>query len=68
MEFPAGTLFVTTAQPLGRVAAALLEPESDDGLLAWNFFDRYLTRGWGSVPFPIYKLIRPADFAKVTLH
>jgi len=67
MEFPAGTLFVTTAQPLGRVAATLLEPESNDGLLAWNFFDRYLTRGWGSVPFPIYKLMRPVNFAKTTL-
>ena len=67
MEFPAGTLFVTTAQPLGRVAASLLEPESDDGLLAWNFLDRYLTRGWGSVPFPIFKLMSPANFAKVTL-
>ncbi len=67
LEFPAGTLFVSTAQPLGRVAATLLEPESDDGLLAWNFFDRYLTRGWGSVPFPIYKLMRPANLAKTTL-
>jgi hypothetical protein len=32
-EFKEGTLFVPTAQPLSNLAAYLLEPESDDGLL-----------------------------------
>ena len=41
-QFPAGTLVVRTAQPLGRLAALLLEPESDDGFVAWNFFDEHL--------------------------
>lgn len=36
---PAGSLLVRTAQPLGRLAFALLEPRSDDGLAAWNFLD-----------------------------
>lgn len=35
----AGTYIVRTSQPLGVLAAYLLEPESDDGLAAWNFFD-----------------------------
>jgi hypothetical protein len=57
--FAAGTLLVRTAQVLGPLAAALLEPESDDGLVAWNFFDRYLAAQWGSrpQPHPVYRLL-----------
>ncbi|MBI4565235.1 MAG: M14 family metallopeptidase [Planctomycetes bacterium] len=33
---------VRTAQPLGNVAIYLLEPQSDDGLARWNFFDAAL--------------------------
>lgn len=33
---PAGSFWVTTAQPLGVLAAYLLEPESDDGLATWS--------------------------------
>ncbi|MDP6414033.1 MAG: M14 family metallopeptidase, partial [Gammaproteobacteria bacterium] len=39
-DFPAGTYLVRTAQPLANVAAYLLEPQSDDGLVFWNYFDR----------------------------
>jgi hypothetical protein len=58
-EFAAGTLLVRTAQVLGPLAAALLEPESDDGLVTWNFFDRYLAAQWGSQPqaYPVYRLL-----------
>lgn len=35
---PAGSYFVPTSQPLGRLAAYLLEPESDDGLVTWNHY------------------------------
>jgi hypothetical protein len=38
-ELPAGSVVVRTAQPLGRLAFSLLEPQSDDGLATWNFFD-----------------------------
>jgi len=44
-SLPAGTIVVRLAQPLGRLAAYLLEPESDDGLVAWNFFDAWLESG-----------------------
>jgi hypothetical protein len=56
--FPTGTLYVSSSQVLGALAAHLLEPESEDGLLIWNFFDRYLTRqfGGGAATFPVYKL------------
>ncbi|MGD8535337.1 MAG: M14 family metallopeptidase [Candidatus Aminicenantes bacterium] len=65
-EFPAGTLFISTAQPLANVAAYLLEPESDDGLLVWNFFDRYVVPQWGrgALPYPVYKLLKPANLVK----
>jgi len=59
-NIPAGTWVVCTAQPLGTLAAYLLEPESDDGLITWNLFDRYLTRQWGGGfgGFPILKLMQ----------
>jgi len=69
-EFPAGTLFVGMAQPLANVAAYLLEPESDDGLLVWNFFDRYLASQWGGglSAYPVNRLLNPANLVKETLH
>ena len=66
VEFPAGTLFISMAQPLGKVAAYLLEPESDDGLLVWNFFDRNLVPQWGrgQQVYPVYKLLQPTPLIK----
>lgn len=65
-EFPRGTLFITTAQPLGRLVAYLLEAESDDGLLVWNVFDRFLVPQWGRQPqfYPVYRLRKPVNLAK----
>jgi hypothetical protein len=54
IEFPAGSIIVRAAQPLGTLAAYLLEPESDDGLTTWNFLDWYL--GEGKV-HPVYKMM-----------
>ena len=64
-EFPAGTFLVRMAQPLGHLAAYLLEPESDDGLLFWNFFDRDIVSQWGrgAQTYPVYKLMAPANLA-----
>ena len=42
--FPAGSVRVPSDQPLGLLAAAILEPESTDGVLAWNFFPEILQR------------------------
>jgi hypothetical protein len=52
-RFPAGTVEVRTAQPLGSLAAYLLEPQAEDGLAAWNFFDRHLATG---ALFPVARL------------
>jgi dipeptidyl-peptidase-4 len=45
---PAGTLLVRTDQPLGMLAALLLDPRAEDGLTTWNFFDDGLTDGQDS--------------------
>jgi len=67
VDFPAGTLMVRTAQPLANLAAYLLEPMSNDGLLTWNYFDRYLVPQWGRgyYPYPVYKVIGKTDIASV---
>jgi hypothetical protein len=51
---PAGTRIVRLAQPLGLLAAYLLEPESDDGLTNWNFTDPWLEVG---KPAPVRKIM-----------
>jgi murein tripeptide amidase MpaA len=43
-RFQAGSVRVPTAQPLGDLAVALLEPQSDDSFLAWGFFLEILQR------------------------
>lgn len=64
--FPAGTCYVGMAQPLANVAAYLLEPESDDGLLVWNYFDREIVPQWSRelAAYPVFKLMKPAGLAK----
>ena len=40
-----GWYLVRTAQPLGTLAAYLLEPASEDGVVTWNLLDRELQSG-----------------------
>lgn len=69
VEFPAGSIVVRTAQPLANVASYLLEPQSNDGMVVWNFFDRYLAPQWGSGynPFPVYKILDNTDLQTIPL-
>lgn len=53
MIFPTGTFVVEMNQPLSRLAFYLLEPESEDGIVAWNFMDKYFGDG---KYYPIVKL------------
>ena len=55
-EIPAGTLIVPAAQPLGRLAALLLEPSATDGLAAWNYFDDVIHEGG---EYPVLRLDPP---------
>jgi hypothetical protein len=51
-----GWYLINTDQPLGLLAAYLLEPASEDGLVTWNFFDRNLRRGQ---PAPVLRVGTP---------
>ncbi len=42
--FPAGSVRVSTDQPLGDLAMVLLEPMSEDSLFQWGFFNEILSR------------------------
>jgi len=50
---PAGTYYVSTAQPLGRLVFELLEPEGY-GLARWNQFDRLLGQAEGALSGLVY--------------
>lgn len=67
IDFPAGTIIVKTAQPLANVAAYLLEPQSNDGMMTWNFFDRYLVPQWGMgySPYPVYKVMERIEIKTI---
>jgi hypothetical protein len=58
---PAGTVLVRTGQRLGTLAAFLLEPQSEDGLCTWNYFDAALRAG---EDYPVLRL--PAKAAVST--
>ena len=55
-RIPAGTVLVRTDQALGTLAAFLLEPQSEDGLATWNFFDEALQEG---KDYPVLRLASP---------
>ncbi|MEE4450821.1 M14 family metallopeptidase [Novosphingobium resinovorum] len=64
---PAGTIRVPADQPLGLLAAALLEPESQDSFLAWGLFPEVLSAPAGTEDFvmaPILDALLASD-AKV---
>lgn len=52
----AGSFMVRPSQPRGLLAVYLLEPESDDGLVDWNFFDSEVARG---KTFPVLRIVDP---------
>jgi hypothetical protein len=52
ISFPEGSIVVRTSQPLSRLIFYLLEAESDDGFVNWNFLDSYLEKG---KTYPIYR-------------
>ena len=57
-QVPAGTLVVRTAQPLGALAAYLLEPRSEDGLAQWKRFGETEA----GRPHPVRRLAKPVAF------
>ncbi len=63
-ELPKGTVIVKTTQPLARLAAWLLEPESSDGLVAWNFFDKVIEEG---ADYPVFTLTKPITLSTTAM-
>ena len=51
--FPPGAWRVPMNQPLARLAFHLIDPQADDGMVRWNFFDSVLAGGSGA-ELPIY--------------
>ncbi|HEX5085763.1 MAG TPA: M14 family metallopeptidase [Blastocatellia bacterium] len=58
VQFPAGSILVRTFQPSAALIFYLLEAESDDGFVNWNFLDPYLEKG---KTYPIYRLTGEAQ-------
>ncbi len=42
VRLPAGSFFVPSGQPKSNLVSYILEPETDDSLLTWNYLDNYL--------------------------
>ena len=55
-RIPSGTFIVRTGQPLGNLIVYLLEPECEDGLTSWNYFDEHLNVGGD---FPVLRVTSP---------
>lgn len=53
VSVPAGSYYISTGQPLGRLVFGLLEPEAY-GLARWNFFDRLLGSEEGALSGIVY--------------
>ncbi len=56
--FEPGDYWIDLAQPLANLIFYALEPQSDDGLVTWNFFDEYLEAnrvGTETVEYPVFK-------------
>lgn len=77
-ELPAGTYVVRTAQMLGRLAAHMLEVETEDNVVYWNRMDAWVPRrpdesgtsgqqGRDEEPpvAPIYKIMTPTTLPSV---
>lgn len=57
-SFEKGDFIVDLAQPLANLIFYMMEPQSDDGLLLWNFFDTYLegkSVATQPVEYPMFK-------------
>lgn len=58
-KLPAGSLIIPMDQPLARLAFLLLDPRSDDGLMAWNILDPVLGSSPGPEFYPVFRTMNP---------
>ena len=52
---------VAMDQPLARLAFALLEPRSPDGVVNWNFADEEIEQGWYPVRRSATDAVEPCE-------
>jgi len=60
-SFKKGDYYVDMAQPLANLIFYVLEPQSDDGLVTWNFFDTYFEQAGINnhmVDYPVFKYFK----------
>jgi hypothetical protein len=60
-KFSKGDYKIDLAQPLANFIFYLLEPQSDDGLMNWNFFDNYFAEQGvdnKTVAYPVFKYFK----------
>ncbi len=60
-KYKTGDYIIDMNQPLANLIFYLLEPQSDDGLLAWNFLDEYLQKQLSNnqtIEYPVFKYIK----------
>jgi hypothetical protein len=60
-KFSKGDYVIDLAQPLANLIFYALEPESDDGLVTWNFLDEYFNQqnpGNKPVEYPVFKYFK----------
>ena len=59
--FESGDFYVSLEQRLANLIFYLLEPEADDGLVYWNFFDEYLNSQLADAAvadYPVFKVLQ----------
>jgi hypothetical protein len=64
VQLAAGTYVVPVAQPLGVLAMYLLEPESDDGIVAWDIGGR---SSGGAGSGPVIRLANPVAVSMIAV-
>lgn len=75
ITLPAGTYLVRTGQNGGTLAAYLLEPDTDDSLVTWNFLDHMRLSGGRTVrereipgtELPIYRIVNQVGVRAILL-
>jgi hypothetical protein len=63
--FPSGSFIVSTRQSKAALVFYLLEAESDDGFVNWNYFDEVLDKRPVDGATPVYPVYRSASPVRV---
>ncbi len=66
VEVPAGWYYVSTAQAKGNLISYILEPETDDNLITWNYTDNVLRVTPASVEEALRAMLGDTDPSSLT--